>query len=172
MKELSREDRLKIYANLPVPLQDMLASDVLAEIITEIGRKFTLHIDQQELLSKVITYTLYGIIPQNKFADELQSTVKITGAQADEIVGEIDKKVFKVVHEKLRAAAEDPEIPEVDTKPPAVDTGLTPPDIGVVSTSLPGVSGKGTLGQLSEKSRMVKPPTADPYREPVDEPKK
>jgi hypothetical protein len=98
----TKEQLKKIFKSLPEDLQEAITSVESAQILSEIGNKFKLHIDQQSILGEETGYVLLGVSDPMEFVSSLSTKIGIDRTIASQIVSEINEKIFVKIKESLR----------------------------------------------------------------------
>jgi len=81
MPELTKEEKLKIFSQLPPKLQEVMFSDATADTIDRIGKKYGLDDEKISLLAEIIGDIILGITPITSLAQEISSKI-ISDTQA------------------------------------------------------------------------------------------
>ena len=102
-KEYTQEEIDAIIDTLPEDVKDAIFSVNTAKIISEVGKKYGLHVDQMGDLGTATGDILLGIARPTDFVDNLQTKLKIERVRASEVAAEINEKIFSKVRESLRA---------------------------------------------------------------------
>lgn len=90
------------FNNLPEGLREALASEDVAEVIEEIGKKFALHLDVMDDLFDEIGLVMIGITPPRYFVSSLQKRLGIPCEQVNAIAREVNEKIFQPLRDSLR----------------------------------------------------------------------
>lgn len=98
----TKEQLKQIFKSLPEDLQDAITSVESAQILSEIGKKFKLHLDQQSFLGDETGYVLLGVSDPMEFVSSLSIKLGIDRNTASQIVSEINEKIFVKIKESLR----------------------------------------------------------------------
>ena len=138
MKTFTDQQITDAYTSAPREVREYLESgDEFVSIITELGRRFSLHIDQMGVVSGLVRNSLIGLLNPQEFLQEL-ITAGIQDAQARQVMDEINKKIFLPLYEKMRSASTTPPAksttPRTNAPVPSYRTP-TPP-----AQSVPGVA--------------------------------
>lgn len=161
----------------------ILEEDGVTGVVHEIARKRGLHVDQEERLHMLTTYTLVGLISMEQFVQSLAAEVGVPADQATDIIEEINKGIFHPLHDKIRKGEENvEEAPALEEAAPlapleSATIGVLPDDWEKkIREGAPKAEGDmlaSQLGVTPTTSPQPQPPTpsVDPYREPIDEKK-
>ena len=108
--QISSDQFRTAYGKLPYPLRDFLAGEDMANIVSEVGAKYGLHVDTIGVVDRETTNMLLGLIDPAQFVTELKSA-GIPDTTITPLVQELNEKVFMPLHTKMQApgAAADPD---------------------------------------------------------------
>jgi hypothetical protein len=67
--------------------------------LIEIGKKFGLHVDEMEEFQGVVLKSMIGMIPPEKFEDELISALALSPANAEKVIEEINNEILEPIHD-------------------------------------------------------------------------
>lgn len=93
----SREDLVKMYYDLPDEMQDKLSSEKIVNDIRDIASKNELTEEKESVLSEYISYTMIGILPQDKFTATIQKVLEIDKSVAENIYKEVNESIFSSI---------------------------------------------------------------------------
>ncbi|MDP1690078.1 MAG: hypothetical protein Q8L52_02650 [bacterium] len=105
MKDLTQEEAGRWMAAAPAPVQDTVASPATEQVLVELGQQYGLHVDVVGLLVKFTSYMLLGYAGPDAFRQELRAA-GVAEAQAQQIIDEINKKIFIPLRERMQKPAE------------------------------------------------------------------
>ncbi len=89
------------FNKLPQEVQDVISTDENWEKIHEIGTAHKLHIDSEGQLINMTIDVMMGFIPGNEFSHMICKEIGIEKNIADQIVHDIDEKIFKPIKQKM-----------------------------------------------------------------------
>ena len=95
-------------------------SDKTGEIIREIAEKFQLEDKTTWALADQVTYTLVGLLNPEQFHDSVMRELNLRPSETDEIVNEVDEKIFQHIRSDLNNLAR-------GGAPKFTDAAQTPP---------------------------------------------
>ncbi len=67
--------------------------------LIEIGKKFGLHVDELEDFQGVVLKSMIGMIPPEKFEDELISALALSPSNAVKVIEEINNEILEPIHD-------------------------------------------------------------------------
>ncbi len=98
---MNKNEFLKLYSNLPISIQDFLASDKMGVIIDDAlnlskvsSEKFS---DIMDIVTKVLSFQL----PKDQFRNELEKRINIPTVSAQIVDKVIEEKIFKMFGKEL-----------------------------------------------------------------------
>ncbi len=113
MKKFTDQEIENAWEAAPKKIQNMLGTVdavlVTVAVITSIGTKYKLHIDQIGTLAELNRNMMLGLIDPKQFAQELAS-LKIPETQVKEIMDEINQKIFVPLQKQMREEASAPPV--------------------------------------------------------------
>lgn len=130
MKDLTPEESGRWMAAAPPLVQETVTSSATQEVIEQIGKQQTLHVDVVGLLMKLTSYMLLGYAGPEQFLQEMRA-IGIPDQQARQIIDDINKKIFVPLRQKMQGGAvEKPQVapaPPVRQSPPTAWGASAPP---------------------------------------------
>lgn len=90
------------YLKLPQDLKDALFDVDSSEVITSIGKKHKLAIDEMGELASETGRVMLGLTHPNKFISNLAERLEVDKVKAKEIAEDINVQIFKKVRESLK----------------------------------------------------------------------
>ncbi|TSC83389.1 MAG: hypothetical protein G01um101417_645 [Parcubacteria group bacterium Gr01-1014_17] len=90
----TKEQRRARFEALSDVLKDFLVSEETADTIGRIAEKNNLDDERTPKLAREIGTVLLGLIPKEKFAEQLVAELSLPPEQARVIAGEVEKKIF------------------------------------------------------------------------------
>jgi flagellar hook-length control protein FliK len=87
---------------LPESIQELIISSNYQDIIIEIGKKYQLNVEQLGLLEQETTLVMMGLTPTKDFETELTRELKIDNTKGNQIVTEINEKIFLTIRDLLK----------------------------------------------------------------------
>lgn len=101
---------------LPQSIQEVILSSHYEESLIEIGKQYSLNVEQLGILERETTMTMMGLIPTKDFEDELGHELNIDKLKVSQIVKDINEKIFLRIRDLLKLmntpAGEEPSIEE------------------------------------------------------------
>ena len=85
----------------PPLVQEAVMSQATQQVIEQLGKQYTLHIDVIGLLMKLSSYMLLGYSGPKEALEELRAA-SVPEQQARQIIDDINKKIFVPLREKMR----------------------------------------------------------------------
>jgi len=195
-KLFSPEETKKKFDALPQGVKDLLYSFEMTSIITKIGEKHALHIDQMDTLNNETAQVMLGLTDTSEFPEILVEDLGVDKELADAIARDINDLLFTKVREALKkpsAASVSVPLPPTDAPvaAPTPNTPATPVAAPILPVVAPEMHPADVM--LTEKTvatmptvttptpptavpkvaeQKVEPPKptdykADPYREPI-----
>lgn len=98
----SKEELNEAYKKLPPELQEVFLSVDVTDAITNIGKKYNLHIDQIGLLDSETGLVLLGLTHPTEFVSSLTKRLGIDRIIASQVASDINDQVFLRVRELLK----------------------------------------------------------------------
>ncbi len=163
MDEKNQNDIEKYLKTLPKEVQDFLAEGVWEERTIEIGKKYGLNETQIDDLVNAVVLLLTGIEKPDKFLDTIVSSLAISKLLAEQIMNDLDNRVFdyalkqttkkeqKPIYNPVQSVEVKPKMPDVKPVTPMPKTVLEPKVPEVKPQNLPMV-------EPGEKVHINKPP--------------
>ena len=135
-------------AELPVQVQEAIASSDFEERIRTICRAQNLHVDQMQAVADETTLAMLGFIDMDSLASGLQEQAHLPAQQAQAVAAAITREVFTPIRESMkawaanRAGAPAPvSVPAAQTQTPSVmmpsSSAPVPPTPAATSTPAP-----------------------------------
>ncbi len=106
------------YSKLPAAVQNLLFSDDLAKMVTTIGNKNGLHVDQIGILNDTVEFAILGDFPRDEFAQKLRIIAELSEEKAQQVTRDINELIFKPMQQVLR---ENPGTPTTEETPAQVE---------------------------------------------------
>lgn len=103
---------LAAYQQLPKSVREYLSGTELFDTVTELGTKYSLHVDVIGELSRSTTYMVLGFLSPVALAAELKA-LGIPEAAVQALIADINQKIFMPLQQKMRETPE-PEESEED----------------------------------------------------------
>lgn len=91
-----------IFRNLPERVQDALFGIDSIEILAKIYAKHSLHVDQADELARQTGYIMLGLTEPADFARTLSQKLGLSDEKAQEIIRDINEKIFAPIQEELK----------------------------------------------------------------------
>jgi hypothetical protein len=88
--------------SLPDDLQEAMTSFDTANKVEEIGKKYSLHIDQIGALGDVTSYVMLGLVPGRNFVSVLMKKAEMDEKTASLIAKDVNTEIFDGIRESLR----------------------------------------------------------------------
>ena len=101
------------YNALPLELQQAIDSADVGNKITEIGKKYSLLIDQENDLYMEIFLAMLGLEPLADLTKNITKNVRVSTATAVTITQDVNKEIFLPIRESLQKI----QLPKEDTEP-------------------------------------------------------
>jgi hypothetical protein len=96
------EEFQKRFKTLPEDIQNALTAVATVDILTTIGKKSGLMVDQVGKMADEIWKVMLGLADPKDFIRNLANAVNIDPAKASAIAGEVNAQIFQPVRESLR----------------------------------------------------------------------
>jgi len=160
----SAEEAERKFGSLPQAVKDLLYSFEMTSLITKVGEKHGLHIDQMDALNTEAAQVMLGFTETSEFPEILMEDLSIDQAKADAIAKDIDVTLFA----RVRAALSQPSaMGETNTTslPQSVPAEAAAPKPTPVTPAVPAVPAVPTVDMhpadlmLTQKT-VVAPPMA------------
>jgi hypothetical protein len=100
----SPEETAKKFEALPQAIKDLLYSFEMISIITKVGEKNGLHVDQMDALNTETAYVMMGLTETKDFPEIIAEDLGIDQTKAGTIASDINEMLFS----KVRAAMQNP----------------------------------------------------------------
>ncbi len=105
------------FDSLPESIQELIMSSHYQDILVEIGKKYQLNVEQMGILERETTLVMMGLSPTQSFESELTQELNIDKMKGNQIVIEINEKIFLTIRDLLKLmytpAGEEPSVEEV-----------------------------------------------------------
>ncbi len=193
-KIYSVEETQKKFEALPQGVKDLLYSFEMTSIITKVGEKHGLHIDQMDTLNTEAAQVMLGLVETSEFPEILMEDLGVDEPKAHAIAKDVDEMLFT----RVRAALNQPSVATLAPAIPAVSASAPPPpapspSVPVVPkvdmhpadlmltqrtvaappttpAATPTPTSPATASPAEQKAEPPKPQDykADPYREPTN----
>ena len=196
MPENSQERIEKRLAELPEDVRNAITDSNLDLHIQDIGRKYTLHIDQMGILQDETMLIMLGFSKPEEFAETLARDLGIKNSVAAAITEDVSHTVFEPIRESMKAftaaknsvvapaAAPSAPSPAAPTTPQPVPAAanntevvvapaaplpakITPAQPAEVMLAAPTATTIAPSAPVAKTSPEPRPYTSDPYREPT-----
>lgn len=123
------------YRKLPEELKDAIFSSSVAEKVIDIGRRFTLSIEETGILGEETGYIMLGLVRPEDFQNSLKDRLDLDEEDAEKLAHTVNSEIFFPIRELFRKAhrteiTESLPKAEVKTKP-------TPPEKTVLVENVP-----------------------------------
>ena len=115
--EYTSDQLNEIFEKLPEALKDAIVSVDNAKTISEIGRKYGLHIDQTGEMAEEVGSVLLGLAHPTELVNNLTRRLGIERVIASQVAAEINEEIFLKIREYLKS---EPEIGVVRSQPQGV----------------------------------------------------
>jgi hypothetical protein len=89
-------------AKLPPEVQDAVISPTLREKITEVGKKYALHIDQIGKLEDETVLVMIGLANPTDFVENLTAHVSLEKSVADKVAADVSDQIFLPIREAMK----------------------------------------------------------------------
>lgn len=89
------------YKNLPEDVQDAINSINVEEVLEEIRKKFSLHLDQAGELADETYSLMHGITAPEQFVGNIAKRCRISKDTAKELAEEVNKRIFYPIRGSL-----------------------------------------------------------------------
>lgn len=130
------DDQLNKYIeSLPKPVQDVIFGGVWEQRTVEIGKKYSLTDAQIEDLTNIVILILVGVQKPEEFLDTVMSDLGISRLLAEQIVEELENRVFEYALKEIESKkAKSEEKTQTTTRVPEVKPDNLPAvEIGEVA---------------------------------------
>ncbi|MCX6751257.1 MAG: hypothetical protein NT161_00605 [Candidatus Nomurabacteria bacterium] len=113
---------------LPESIQELILSSNYQDILVEIGKKYQLNVEQLGMLEQETTLVMMGLTPTKDFETELTRELGIDKMKGNQIVTEINEKIFLTIRDLLKLMytpeGEEPSIEETPEEPKKIENNL------------------------------------------------
>ena len=183
-------------AELPEDVRLAILSSSFEKKIQTVGAKYSLHIDQTEVLRDETMLVMLGFADPSTFAADIEKQVRVSADQAQKIAAEVTEQLFLPIRESMKKFMEEraehveaeaaasviqtvtpPAPPKPSPVPAPVAASLPPapatpkpPAVTPADLALSQKTVNVPLSTSSGQAKPQKPPPykADPYREPPE----
>ncbi len=116
----SNEEVAKKYESLPQEVKDLLYSFEMTSIITKVGEKHGLHIDQMDKLNTETGYVMMGLTDTKDFQALIAEDLGIEPAKAQGVARDIEEMLFSKIRDAMKkmVAPPSPVLDASASKPP------------------------------------------------------
>lgn len=126
------ENTIKIirerFDALPESIQELILSSNYQNTLIEIGKKYQLNVEQLGMLEQETTLVMMGLTPTQDFKNELVHELKIDNIKGNQIVTEINEKIFLPIRDLLKLMytpeGEEPSVEETPEEPKKIENNL------------------------------------------------
>jgi len=148
------------YATLPENIQAVLDSKETAIIISKIGKKYALHIDQLGKLAIVVRAVLSGLVSRQDFLSQVKEETGLSEDQLNLVVYDLNQEIFSKIREEL---AQTGEMAGKSSPQQMFDEKMR----GVSNVPKEEVEVKAETGDNKNEEMPATPAPRDPYRESI-----
>lgn len=119
-KIYSIEETDKKFDSLPQEVKDLLYSFEMTSVITKVGEKHGLHIDQMDKLNTETGYVMMGLTETKDFPALIAEDLGIEPAKAQGVARDIEEMLFTKIRDAMKkvVAPESPVLDASASKPP------------------------------------------------------
>lgn len=134
--------------------------------LIEVGHKHGLHIDEMDEFQAVVLKAMTGLIAPDHFESELISATAVSPTTAENMINEINEKIFEPIHNFVMSGGK-PKIPEPNDPLKAagivIDSGPEPEVQEFLSVPKPPLP-------VAETTEMELPTSPEPIPQPPTKP--
>ena len=98
---MNKNEFLKLYSNLPISIQDFLASDKMGIIIDDALNFSKISSEKFSDIMDIVTEILSFQLPKDQFRDELEKRINISSVAAQIVDKVIQERIFKIFEQEL-----------------------------------------------------------------------
>lgn len=120
--QYTREQLGERFEQLPENVQEAIIAVETAKIVSNIGNKYALHIDQTGELADEIGLMMLGLTRPNEFVTHVIARIGLDRAVAEAIAREVNEQIFLKIRESLQALHENAPADEKKEKNYGVET--------------------------------------------------
>jgi hypothetical protein len=102
MNEETKKIIKEKFDSLPESIQELILSSNYQDTLIEIGKKYQLNVEQLGLLEQETTLVMMGLTPTKDFEVELTRELNIDKIKGNQIVTEINEKIFLTIRDLLK----------------------------------------------------------------------
>jgi hypothetical protein len=132
----------EILKGLPPDVNEAIGSVNYIDTLTDMEKKYRLHIDQMDALGNEIYKLMLGLTPPQQFVGVIKTSANLSDETAKQIAAEVNEKIFRPIRESLI------QIHQMDTAEESVQPVID-------NTAVPA-------GEIPEPPKKI---ASDPYRE-------
>lgn len=171
----SQEELDKKYEEAPEIAQKMMFSAENIGIVRKIGTTHKLHVDQIGILLEEIDYVLLGLEPSSNFVKNLEESLKVDRATAENIAQEANQEIFLKIRESLKQMEENKNTPKPEELLHELEQHTSPASLA----DKPSIFERKLSEPVNLKPEVSTPTPAtpapeipikkiDPYHEPIE----
>lgn len=153
------------YDSLPESLKSVLDSRETARTISDIGKKYSLHIDQLGKMAIVVRGIISGVVPRQNFLNQLREGTGLPEDVINLLVYDLNQQIFSKIREELQKSPT--QIIADKSNSPSPQQIFEQKMEGISNVPKQKVEVKAETGDNKVEVANSKPPR-DPYREPID----
>lgn len=187
MTHTAEETKAK-FNSLPDGIKKLLYSFEMTAVITKVGEKHGLHLDQMDFLNAETAQVMIGFLDAKDFSEAIAEDLGVDQQKANAIAKDVNDMLFAKIREVMQKPAT-PAAPEAPANPPAVAAApaaapvpakaaeIHPADllltqktvVAPVSAQPAAEKAAPAVAAPLQKTEPPKPEDykADPYREPT-----
>jgi len=109
------------FDSLPENIKELILSSHYEETLIEIGGRYHLNVEKLGILERETTMVMLGLTNPNNYENDLTRELNIEKSQGNQIVKEINEKIFFRIRELLKLMntpqGEEPSMEEFEEKP-------------------------------------------------------
>ena len=155
------------WEQLPENIRVVLSKFAWKDVLTAIGKKYKLHIDNLAILENETTMVLLGITNPGNLVNALEEQMKLPEDTVKSMVEDVDSQIFKRIRQQLIGASEEKEDDETEGEGALLSSLENPPTTKPVSFVEAKMQAPHSLKTTSDDDVPLPPETSgvDPYRE-------
>lgn len=169
------DQRYEMFQNLPQDVKEAIGSVEYIQTLSEIEKKYHLHLDQADKLSREIYELMLGITHPQEFVAKVARSLAVPAETAKQIAEEVNTKIFRPIrvslmkiHEEVARAALEETTPVDSPIDEYSDSSLKSPTLpSVEPVDGPNIAEEKLKGAFVLPKKTSGYDGKDPYHESI-----
>jgi len=108
-----------VLKTLPAPIREYVVAKKYEAVVSNLTKKYALHIDQAATLERNVLFLLLGVTTPDEFSESLESEAGIQKEQVYNIIGDLNEQIFVPLQQGVREdkGSSDVPLPPKEARP-------------------------------------------------------